>query len=96
MYEHCQREGERGRGRKRKRERESRQKRRAAVKRKKGKFRSGEFGKFRRSQWHFNGDTPITGLFEPGQARKTAGHNTAGEFNREADNNSHPVCLSRV
>lgn len=36
------------------------------------------FGKFRKSRWRFVTDTPSDGLFRPGQARKTAGHNTAG------------------
>jgi len=41
------------------------------------KYRFGEFGKFKKSQWHFAADTPIAGPFEAGQARKTAGNNTA-------------------
>lgn len=54
------------------------------------KFRSGEFSK---SQQHFVSDTPISGPFKPGQARKTAGHNAAGEFNRGAHNKFHSICL---
>lgn len=57
----------------------------------KDKFRSGEF---RKSQRHFVSDTPIAGPFTPGQARKTAGHNTAGKFNTEAHNKFHSICLS--
>lgn len=41
------------------------------------KYRFGEFGKFRKSQWRFVTDTPIAGPFAPGQARKTAGQNAA-------------------
>lgn len=32
---------------------------------------------------------PIAGPFKPGQARKTAGHNTEGNFNREDENVLH-------
>lgn len=51
----------------------------------KSQFRTSEFRKFRKSQWHFDTDTPISGSLKPGQARKTAGHNTAGKFNRGAE-----------
>lgn len=47
------------------------------------KFRSSKFRKFTRSRGRFVADTPIAGLFKPGQARKTAGHNTAGKLNRQ-------------
>lgn len=57
------------------------------------KFRSSKFRKFRRSPWRFVTDTPIAGLFKPGQARKTAGHNTAGKLNRGAHYN-FCSCLS--
>lgn len=56
----------------------------------KSKFRSGKFGK---SQWRFVTDTPIAGLLKPGQARKTAGHYTAGKFSTEADYKFHLNCL---
>lgn len=66
MYELCQRDkGERGR--------QKRNRRSASETR----FTSGEFEKFIKSPWRFVTDTPIAGPFKPGQARKTAGHNTA-------------------
>lgn len=58
----------------------------------KDKFRSSEFRKLGKSRWHFVSGTPIIGLLKPGQARKTAGHNTAGKCNREADWNFHSTC----
>lgn len=37
---------------------------------------------------------PIAGPFKPGQARKTAGHNTQGHFDKIVlDNMLVPVCL---
>lgn len=50
---------------------------------KKSNFRSSEFKRVQLEPVAFVSDTPITRPFEPGQARKTAGHSTEGKF-REA------------
>lgn len=94
MHEHCQRDkGRRPAEEEEEEDDEEEEEEEKKVRNwDKGKFRSGEF---RKSLWHFVRDTPITGLFEPGQARKTAGHNTAGKFNRRLIITSAPfVCLS--